>query len=109
MTEKTSLEEFKKSGNPYAQLSVKLDVIAEQSAEIVKQNEIKIKLLDRLCTLKEDFQEVWFKSSNKKFKVSIVGIMATGAVLYIDILKLNPDSVIVSSVVNLIDAFTRLF
>lgn len=99
--------DIKAEANPFTQFGKKLDKIIEQNSEIIVQNEIKVTLLDRLCTLKEDFQTIWFKSSNKKFKVSIIAIMVTGAVLYMDILKLNPDSEIIDSTIKLIDNLSR--
>jgi len=100
------IDKVKEAANPFIQLSKKIDILIEQGVETAKQDIIKITLLGRLCTLKEDFQEAWFKSSNKKFKVSVVAIMVTGAVLYMDILKLNPDSEIVGSVIRLINALS---
>jgi len=102
--------DIKEAANPFAQLCKKSHKVIEQNIKIIEQNEIKITLLSRLCELKEkqqegddSFRSTWLRSSIKKFYISLVSIFITGAVLWLDILELNPDSKIVKAINTMID------
>jgi hypothetical protein len=98
----------------------KFPEISKGMDELLKEQVITNNLLCRLCTLKEDQQESdnskheekqtayeeqnleWKKDSSRKFKSAVTGLLLTGAVLYLDVLKLDDNSVIVAAIVDLI-------
>ena len=106
------MEELKKKANPlYKELGELETVIKNGNGKL----ETCIVLLDRLCTLKESqqlsddsFRNSWMNANARKFRVSVIAIMLTGSVLYLDVLKLDESSVIVASVINLLNTIKGL-
>lgn len=74
-----------------------------------------IMLLGALCDSNDAILEAkiaqhaaWIKATDKRFYASLIAIALTGAVLYLDVLKLDENSVIVASVINLLNAVKGL-
>ena len=114
MSDKSDIEKIKNMAG------FKFPEITYAFEELLKEQVIANNLLCRLCTLKEDQQESannkheekqaayeeqnlkWQKDSSRKFKSAVTGLLLTGAVLYLDVLKLDDNSVIVAAIVDLI-------
>ncbi len=55
---------------------------------------------------KKSNHSAWIRATNRRFYISLAAVMVTGAVLYLDVLKLNVDSEIINSTISFIDAIT---
>ncbi len=94
----------------------KLDVMIELLIVGNESKEAGNESLEELCESKkiqqesdDNFRNEWFKASNKKFYVSLLAIMITGTVLWLDVLRINPDSEIVGSVIGVTKVVAGFF
>ena len=55
---------------------------------------------------KKSNHSAWLKATNRRFYISLVAVLVTGAVLYLDVLQLNGDSEIVGGAIAFIKALT---
>ena len=116
MVEKTTLEEFKKSGDTYAQL-------AKETLEHSEKTDTVITLLGSICDVidanlnvnKDILEEkkanhaAWIKASNRRFYISLVAVQATLAVLLVDVIKINPESEVVKGIIAMTKSVVGLF
>ena len=108
--------DIKEAANPYAQL-------AKETLEHSEKTDTVITLLGAICDVidanlrvNEDILEekkanhaAWIKATNRRFYISLVAVMVTGAVLYLDVLKLNENSETVGGIVTTVKAIAGLF
>lgn len=99
-------EELKKAASPYTKLE---KTITGQHADIVKELRVHSVMLDRLCSLKEaqlesdvSFRESWQHGKKKDLYLSLVFLALAGSALYLDIIKFNPEGVILTTLFKLI-------
>lgn len=97
-------ETLKRKAQPKTQeLIGAIGDLAALTVELLDESKAQTKMLDRLCTLKEEFQSEWFKVSAKKFRLSIIAAFLTCALLCLDVLKLNESSLIVAGVLDILN------
>lgn len=97
-------ETLKRKAQPKTQELI--DVIGDLAAltnELLDESKAHTKMLDRLCTLKEEFQSEWFKISEKKLRLSIIAALLTCALLFLDVLKFNESSLVVAGVLDVLN------
>ena len=116
MAEKTTLEEFKKSGDTYAQLAKEMLEHSEKTDTVITLLGAICDVMDANLNVNKDILDekkanhaAWIKATNRRFYISLAAVMVTGAVLYLDVLKLNENSEIVGSVVDIAKALAGLF
>jgi len=111
----SDLDDIKAAANPYTQLT-------EATKEHSGKTDTVIKLLGALCDsvdintninadiLKKNNSnhDVWVKVSKHRRYINIAAVLVTGAILWLDVLKLNPNSEIVDSAVNIAKAIAGL-
>jgi hypothetical protein len=111
----TKLDGVKRAANPFAKLT---DITTEHS----DKTDTVITLLGVLCdTVEENLNinadildekkanhSAWLKATNRRFYISLAAVMVTGAVLYLDVLKLNVNSEIVGGAIAFIKALTGM-
>ena len=80
----SDLDDIKAAANPYTQLT-------KATNEAINQNEIKIKLLSRLCDLKETqqandkkFRDAWQAAKIKDTRMGMGILAIAGVALYLD-------------------------
>lgn len=111
-----TLDDVKEAANPYAKL-------AEVMTEDNEKTDTVITLLVAICDVidanllvnqdileeKKNNHTAWIKATNRRFYISLAAVMVTGAVLYLDVLKLNENSEIVGGVIGIAKALAGLF
>ncbi len=78
------IDKVKEAANPFMQLT-------KATNEVINQNEIQIKLLSRLCDLKETqqandkkFRDDWQAAKIKDTRITMVILAIAGIALYLD-------------------------
>ena len=75
---------------------VLLGAIRNSNDEILKVNQ-------KVLEVKKAHFDDWTRSAGRRFYIAFIGAMLTGAVLYLDVLKLDENSAIVSAFIELIN------
>lgn len=70
-------------------------------AVLCDSSEAVVNVTNAVLDVKIQHHNDWIEASAKRFYVAVLSIMATGAVLYLDVLKLDENSAIVEAGINL--------
>lgn len=103
------MDELKKMASPkFNELAV---IIGEQTNILKEQSDLldaQVVLLDRLCTLKESQQETdaehhgkWNRAKIFDTRISLIVLIIATAGIYMDVIKINSDSPVINSIINL--------
>lgn len=108
--------DIKEAANPYAQLTkaankhaAKTDTVITLLGAICDVIDANLLVNQDILKEKKENHAAWIKATNKRFYISLAAVMVTGAVLYLDVLKLNEDSEIVGGIVTTAKAIAGLF
>ena len=111
----SDLDDIKAAANPYAQLTEATNKHAEKTDTVITLLVAIANGIDANLLVNEDILEekkanhnAWIKATNRRFYISLAAVLVTGAVLYLDVLKLNPNSEIVGSVVGIAKALAGM-
>lgn len=109
-------DKVKKAANPFIQLTkatnehaAKTDTVITLLGAICDVIDANLLVNQDILKEKKENHAAWIKATNKRFYISLVAVMVTGAVLYLDVLKLNEDSEIVGGIVTTAKAIAGLF
>lgn len=111
--EAIELDELKKLGGPRLTEAKegqndKLDTLITLTGVACDLLEENLNVNQDILEEKKNNHSAWIKATNRRFYISLAAVMVTGAVLYLDVLKLNVDSEIINSAIGFIDAMTGL-
>lgn len=112
----TDLDEFKQSTNPFAVLTEltieqneKLDILIKLNCSQCDTLEGNLLVNSDILEEKKSNHSVWLKVSKHRRYINIAAVVVTFAILWLDVLKLNPDSEIVGSAVSIGKAIAGFF
>ena len=107
--------DIKEAANPYTQLTKATNKHAAKTDTVITLLGAICDVIDENLLVNQDILEekkanhaAWIKATNRRFYISLVAVMVTGAVLYLDVLKLNEDSEIISGVISAVKAIAGL-
>jgi len=107
----SDLDDIKAAANPYTQLTKATNEHAEKTDTVITLLGAICNVIDANLLVNKDILEekkanhsAWIKATNRRFYISLVAVLVTGAVLYLDVLQLNENSEIVGSVVDIAKA-----
>jgi len=109
------IDDLKEAANPFNKL-------AKETLEHSEKTDTVITLLGSICDVidanllvNQDILEekkanhaAWIKATNRRFYISLLAVLATGAVLYLDVLQINENSEIIGSVIDVVKAVSGL-
>jgi hypothetical protein len=105
----TEIDRVKAAANPFAQL---MTVAVENG----KKQDVTNKLLGEDLKVNKDIlkekknnHSVWLRVSKHRRYINIAAVLVTVAILWLDVLKLNPDSEIVGSVIGVTKVVAGFF
>ena len=109
------IDKVKEAANPFIQLtkatnkhSAKTDTVITLLSAICDVIDANLLVNQDILEEKKANHAAWIKATNRRFYISLAAVMVTGAVLYLDVLKLNENSEIVGSVVDIAKAISGL-
>ena len=94
--------DIKAAANPYAQLKKAV----EEGNQLLRDN---LKVNSDIFEGQSNNHGVWVKVSRHRRYINIAAVLVTGAILWLDVLKLNPDSEIIGSFVGVTRVISGLF
>ena len=108
--------DIRAAANPYTQLTKAINKHAAKTDTVITVLSAICGAIDDNLLVNQDILEekkanhaAWIKATNRRFYISLAAVMVTGAVLYLDVLKLNENSEIVGGVMGAIKAIAGLF
>ena len=100
--------DIKAAANPYAQLTKSTNKHAEKTDTVITflsalcdLSEANLNVSADILEEKKSNHSAWLRATNRRFYISLAAVLVTGAVLYLDVLKLNVDSEIVNGLINI--------
>tara|TARA_R110002050_G_scaffold106568_2_gene216571 strand:+ start:579 stop:908 length:330 start_codon:yes stop_codon:yes gene_type:complete len=97
MDKKTTIEDLKERTDTHAERIAggieNLILLQKESNGLLEESNRTNKAILKVKVVHHDD---WMYATNKRFYVAVVSIIATGAVLYLDVLKLDEESALVA-------------
>ena len=112
----SEIDRVKEAANPFIQLTKATNKHAAKTDTVITLLSAICGVIDANLLVNQDILEekkanhaAWIKATNRRFYISLVAVMVTGAVLYLDVLKLNENSEIVGGIAGAVKAIAGLF
>lgn len=109
------IDKVKEAANPFAQLTkatnehaAKTDTVITLLGALCNSVDINTNVNVDILKKNNSNHDVWVKVSKHRRYINIAAVLVTGAILWLDVLKLNPNSEIVDSAVNIAKAVAGL-
>jgi len=106
-------DELKKLGGPKLAKAKedqndKIDTVITLLGALCDSGEASLSVSNDILEGQTENHSVWVKVSKHRRYINLAAVMVTGAILWLDVLKLNPNSEIVGSVVNIAKALAGM-
>jgi len=112
----TTTDDIKKAANPFAILTEvtleqneKLDILIKLNCSQCDTLEGNLLVNSDILEEKKSNHNAWVKVSKHRRYINITAVMVTFAILWLDVLKLNPDSEIVVGAASIGKAIAGFF
>lgn len=112
----SEIDRVKEAANPFIQLTKATNKHAAKTDTVITLLSAICDVIDANLLVNQDILEekkanhaAWIKATNRRFYISLVAVMATVAVLWVDVLKVNPDSEIVKGIAGVTKSIAGFF